>query len=255
MDVIGNAPMSILDHPLISSRYFFPRKEAPQKSFAVQSNGATLACAVFQAHRDAPWLVHFHGNGEVVADYEADLTPQFLAAGLNVFLAEYRGYGASSESPAMVKMLGDVPNVLNAVGVPHERIVVYGRSVGSLYAIEAAFRAPTIRGLVIESGIASPIERVLMRVRPDELGVTLEDMMADARIHLDHEKKLSQFPGRTLILHTTHDSMVDVGHAKRNASWAKQPELVLYDRGDHNDILAWNRDDIVARVAKFARVP
>lgn len=246
--------MSIIDHPLISSRYFFPRKEAPQKIVAVPVNGAMLACAAFQAHPEAPWLVHFHGNGEVVADYEGDLTPQFLAAGLNVFLAEYRGYGASSDSPAMVKMLGDVPQVLAAVGVPHERIVVYGRSVGSLYAIEAAFRAPAIRGLVIESGIASPIERVLMRVRPDELGVTHDELMAEARLHLDHEKKLSQFPGRTLILHTKHDSMVDVGHAKRNAGWAQHPELVLYDRGDHNDILAWNRDDIVARVARFAHV-
>jgi pimeloyl-ACP methyl ester carboxylesterase len=243
--------MSILDHPLISSRYFFPRREAPEKIVSVQVEGATLACAAFQGNPDAPWLVHFHGNGEVVADYQTDLTPQFLAAGLNVFLAEYRGYGASTGSPAMVKMLGDIPLILDAVGVPREKILVYGRSVGSLYAIEAAHRAPTIRGLVIESGIASPIERVLMRIRPDELGVSLADILAEARVHLDHEKKLSQFPGRTLILHTTHDSMVDVGHAKRNHSWAKDAELVLYDRGDHNDIIAWNRDDIVARIAQF----
>lgn len=243
---------STFDHSLISSRYFFPPRSVPKRPVNVNVDGAVLGCAAYVSSPEAPWLVHFHGNGEVVSDYEADLAPAFMAAGLNVFFAEYRGYGASTGSPAMVTMLGDVPRILAAVGVSPDRMVVYGRSVGSIYAIEAAFRTPTIRGLVIESGIASPIERILFRVRPEELGVTLADLEQEAKLHLDHAMKLGQFPGRTLVLHAANDSMVLRSHAERNSAWAKNSELVLYERGDHNDILAWNLDDIVARVARLA---
>jgi pimeloyl-ACP methyl ester carboxylesterase len=244
--------MPIFDHPLVSSRYFFPRKEAPVKLVPVQVDGAVLGCARYETNPNAPWLIHFHGNGEVVADYEIELLPHFQKAGLNLFFAEYRGYGGSTGTPAMVTMLGDVPRILSAVGVPFEKMVVYGRSVGSLYAIEAAYRTPSLGGLVIESGIASPIERILMRVRPEELSVTLKDLENEAGEHLDHQRKLAQYPRRTLLLHTWNDSMVLRDHAQRNASWAKHAELVMYERGDHNDILAVNLEDMVTRVARFA---
>lgn len=244
---------SLFDHPLISSRYFFPRKDAPTNVFHVNVGDAVLGCSRHVTHPDAPWLVHFHGNGEVVADYEGDIAPMFQALGLNVFLAEYRGYGASTGTPAMVKMLDDVPKTLEAVGAPLDQMIIYGRSVGSLYAIEAAYRAPSIRALVIESGIASPLERILFRVRPDELGVTNEALAEAARERLDHAKKLAHYPGKTLVLHARHDSMVERDHAERNARWAPNAELVLYERGDHNDILSINLADIVERVAKLAK--
>ena len=248
-----NTMHSLLDHPLISSRYFFPRPDAPIHPFSVDVEGATLACARYEMHPGAPWLVHFHGNGEVVADWEHEYLPHFRAAGLNVFFAEYRGYGASTGTPGMITMLGDVPPVLAAVGTKPENMVVYGRSVGSIFAVESAYRTPNLGGLVIESGIASPIERILMRVRPEEIGAELAEMMHEAEKHLDHQKKLGAFPGRTLVLHAKHDSMVQRSHAERNAAWAKKSALVLYEHGDHNDVTGVNLDDIVSRVVRFVR--
>jgi pimeloyl-ACP methyl ester carboxylesterase len=243
---------SILDHDLVTGRYFFPRRDAPARTVEVAVDGAVLACAAHAPHEGAPWIVHFHGNGEVVADYELDIAPKLTAAGLNVFFAEYRGYGGSTGAPALVGMLDDVPVILSKVGVPLDRIVVYGRSVGSIYAIEAAHRASSLRGLVIESGIANPLERVLLRVSPKELGVGEAELEREAELHLDHEKKLSSFPGRTLVLHASNDQLIDRTHAERNARWAKRSELVLFDRGDHNTVLDFNLDEIVKRVAQFA---
>ena len=61
---------SLLNHPLISERYFFPRTEAPAQPFWVDCNdGVRLACAYHETNPAAPTVVHFHGNGEVVADY------------------------------------------------------------------------------------------------------------------------------------------------------------------------------------------
>jgi len=58
-------------------------------------------------------------------------------------------------------MLGDGEAAINAAGIKPERAIALGRSIGSLYAIELAHRQPTLAGLIIESGIADPLERFL----------------------------------------------------------------------------------------------
>jgi len=245
---------SFLDDPILSQRYFFPRPERPPEVVPVEVDGATLACAAHRPHGgDAPLLVHFHGNGEVVADYLPDVAEAYAAAGLDTFFVEYRGYGGSTGAPSLVRMLDDVAPVLDALGVPPEQLVVYGRSVGSIYAIEAAHRRPEIRGLVLESGIADPLERVLLRVEPGELGVDGATFAAEARRHLDHEAKLGGFPGPVLVLHAADDDLVPPDHAERTAHWAPRSELVLFPQGNHNTILAYNLPAIVEAVARLAR--
>lgn len=245
------AERSLFDHPLVSERYFFPRPDAPRDLVRVPVDGAVLACAAHDAGPGAPLLVHFHGNGETVADYVPQTAEAFAAAGVSTFFVEYRGYGASTGVPALVTMLDDVAAVLATLDTPRDRIFVYGRSIGSIYAIEAAYRHPWLAGLVIESGIAVPLERVLLRVRPHDLGVSREELEEEARRHLDHQTKLAGYPGPVLVLHTAHDGIVDVTHAESNARWAKRSELVIYPRGDHNSILAVNGEAIVAATRRF----
>ena len=61
--------MELLDHPVIRSRYFFPRRQAVADPVLVEVPGATLACHVRPGDPGALTIVHFHGNGEVIADY------------------------------------------------------------------------------------------------------------------------------------------------------------------------------------------
>ncbi len=244
---------SLFDHPLITERYFFPRPDRPARVTPIEVEGATLACAIHAPHPgEAPWLVHFHGNGETVADYVPDIAERYGRAGLNALFAEYRGYGGSTGRPALAGMLRDVPAILRAAEVPPERIYVYGRSIGSIYAIEAAHREPRLGGLILESGIADVLERVLLRASPEELGADGEALRREASAHFDHEAKLGGFPGRTLVLHAERDHLVDRSHAERNARWAQRAELVLYPRGDHNSILHYNLPSIIDRVRAFA---
>lgn len=243
-----------LDHPLVTERYFFPRADRPTWEVRVPVDGAELSCASHRPHAGAPTVVLFHGNGEVVADYVPDYAELFAHAGLNTFFAEYRGYGGSSGTPSLVGMLGDVEAILDAVGAPDDELVVYGRSVGSIYAIEAAHRRPRVRALAIESGISSPLGRVLLRVTPGELGATIDELRAEASRWLDHEAKLRGYAGRVLVLHAASDDLVRPTEARENTSWAKNAELVLYERSDHNSIHAYNLPDIVVRVAALAGV-
>ncbi len=97
----------ILDHPIVSSRYFFPRREfLPDPYWVEAADGSRLACHYQAVHPDAKTVVYFHGNGEVVADYLPSFPEWITRAGCNVLLAEYRGYGMSSGTPALAGYAG-----------------------------------------------------------------------------------------------------------------------------------------------------
>lgn len=231
----------LLDHPLIEQRYFFPRREPPTEPFWVAVDGARLACSYHETDPTARTVVHFHGNGEVVADY-LDGFPQLInAMGCNCLLAEYRGYGGSSGRPQLGRMLDDVPQVMNALGQPAEQLVVFGRSVGSLFATRAIADQPDLAGLILESAIADPLERLLLRVTPEELGTDRAGLVAAVREQLAIESWLGRYAGPTLLLHTRHDGLIDVGHAERLAAWCAGPtQLQIFPEGCHNDIMFVN---------------
>ncbi len=241
--------MSLFDHPVVSQRYFFGRAGAPSRAMRVSSGDHTLVCAVHRVLDHAPWIVHFHGNGEVAADYERDLAQTFGRLGVNVLFAEYRGYGASTGTPQLAAMLDDTEAILKATGAPHERCVVFGRSVGSIYAIELAARCPDVAGLVIESGIHDVLQRILLRAEPHELGATLPELQAEASRVFDHARKLASFPNPCLVIHARGDHLVDLSHADRNVNAAPKARALYFDRGDHNSIMYSNLDAYFAALA------
>ncbi len=243
--------MDPLDHPLIAARYFFPRPDPPPAPFTVDVDGAQLACWRSSPHAGAPTLLHFHGNGEVVADQIPWLSDAFLAMGVNVFFAEYRGYGPSTGEPLIGKMLDDVEAVFSAVG--SNEVIVFGRSVGSIFAIEAVHRHPDVAALILESGIADVHERLRLRVQPWEMGTTDEEFEAACAARLDHRKKLGAYAGPLLVMHTRYDGLVDLSHGERNHAWtgSEEKKLVVFERGDHNSIFFANQARYLSEVAEL----
>jgi pimeloyl-ACP methyl ester carboxylesterase len=231
-----------IDHPLLTSRAFFPRAPAVAEPFEVRARGAALRCWRAAPHPAAPTVIHFHGNGEIVADYLPGFADLILGLGVNLVLAEYRGYGGSSGTPSLSALLDDAEAVLEATGLPPARVIPFGRSLGSYPAIHLAGRH-RVAALIVESGIADPMERILVRVAPEELGVTREELAAEVAELLDPEPKLARHRAPILVLHAIEDSMIDATHAVRLASWAasQHRELVLLPRGDHNDVFAANQ--------------
>jgi pimeloyl-ACP methyl ester carboxylesterase len=247
-------PASLLDHPLLSARYFYPWPSRFADPCFVDGDGFRLGCRYRRVSADAPTIIHFHGNGETVADYVGDFEERIAALGANLLLAEYRGYGMSSGDPALAAMLADVALIVEASGVNPGRVVFFGRSLGSIYAVHGAGLFPSAAGLILESGIADPLERILVRVEPWQLETDHAGLREAVDRELDQRGKLSAFCGRTLIMHTRNDDLVPVSHAERLYAWANEPkELLIFDRGDHNTILPANEEDYFASMAAFIR--
>jgi pimeloyl-ACP methyl ester carboxylesterase len=244
---------TILDHPVVSSRYFFPRRETfPEPYWVDAADGSKLGCAYHVVNPTAKTVVYFHGNGEIVADYLPDFPAWLGHAGYNVLLAEFRGYGMSTGRPALVGMFDDVSAIIHSLGIPESQIVLFGRSIGSLYAVHGAFKHPHLAGIILESGVAQVAERFFMRVQPHELGTSQAALIEELQRHFDYAAKLRAFQGRTLILHTRHDELVPVQHAELLHAAAPEPKtLHIFEQGGHNDIFYWNREAYMRLVETF----
>jgi pimeloyl-ACP methyl ester carboxylesterase len=246
-------PDTILDHPIVSSRYFYPRAVALSEPYWVNAaDGSRLACYYQAVNPQAPTVVYFHGNGEVVADYLPDFPDWITRAGCNVLLAEYRGYGMSTGRPVLAGMLEDVSAILRSLAVPDQQLVLFGRSLGTLYAVHGVSRHPQIAGLILESGVADITERFFLRVHAEELGRSKADVVRALQHSFDYAAKLRAFQGRTLVLHTRHDELIDVRHADMLYAAAPEPKtLHIFEQGGHNDIFYWNRQVYMRLVEDF----
>jgi pimeloyl-ACP methyl ester carboxylesterase len=242
----------LLDHPLISERYFFPRTAPLHRPFLVECEGATLACAYHETSASDFTIVHFHGNGEVVADYLEGFPELIGRMGCNCFLAEFRGYGGSTGRPQLGRMLEDVQTTITAIRQPTDKLILFGRSVGSLFAVKAAELFPDVAGLILESAIADPLERLLLRVHPEELGASRAELADAVCRAMDIRQTMARFTRPTLVLHTRHDGLVDASHAERLAAWCGGPvQLEIFAHGSHNDIMHVNARQYFALINEF----
>ena len=236
-----------LDRPEITQLLFHPIKVAKNTpppgaiDIEAQVEGTiTLACRLFSHSTTAPTLIFFHGNGEIIPDYD-EIGPYYLQHGMNFLVTEFRGYGWSEGTPLTSSLLPDS----NALFVQLQRwlsdhgytgaLFVMGRSLGSACAIDVAVNhSSAISGLIIESGFAKtlPLAKVL--------GVDLEQMGITEEQTFNNSSKIEQFTKPTFILHGQYDQLIPLWQAEtlHAACGAKSKELQVVPGADHNSLIA-----------------
>ena len=167
---------SALDRPEIARLIFHPRSETGSFANTLATDmyipvgeEISVGARFHLAGKEAPNILFFHGNGEIVSDYD-DLGPVYNRMGINFLPVDYRGYGRSGGEPTVSSMMRDCLTVYdftrkwlsdNGFKGP---FIVMGRSLGSASALELASRhVDNIDGLIIESGFAftEPLLRLL----------------------------------------------------------------------------------------------
>ena len=92
--------------------------------------------------------------------------------GINLFAFDYRGFGESSGTPDERGLYDDATAsyqfLIRSLGVPPERIVLFGHSLGSGVAIELASRVPAA-GLIVEGAYTSVVDRGQVLHSPEDM--------------------------------------------------------------------------------------
>lgn len=236
-----------MDRPEITQLLFHPRHVAPTAPpegavdfFVPVGDGATIACRLYRHSLERPTLIFFHGNGEIIPDYD-EIGPCYVREGLNFLIAEYRGYGWSSGTPLTSTFLPDANAVfLFALNWLKEQghtgaVFVMGRSLGSACAIDVAVNhSEQITGLIIESGFART--QALAKV----LGVDLAAMGLTEEETFNNGGKIKAFTKPTYILHGQYDQLISLWQAEtlQAESGAKAKEFQIIPGADHNSLIA-----------------
>lgn len=88
---------------------------------------------------------------------------------VNVMGYDYSGYGCSTGTPTVNNTLADITAVLrylqNGYGVPPDRVVLYGQSVGSGPSCYLASEQPHLAGVILHSPLLSGVRVLKPHVR------------------------------------------------------------------------------------------
>jgi pimeloyl-ACP methyl ester carboxylesterase len=195
-------------------------------------------------HKEAPNILFFHGNGEIVSDYD-DFAPLFLDLGFNFIPVDYRGYGFSSGSPSVISMMGDCHIVFNYVrdwlrdrGI-HGSLLVMGRSLGSASALEIASNyEDAIGGMILDSGFAYTGSLL------ENLGLNSESIGFQEEDGFRNLQKIKIFHQPTLIIHGENDEIIDVTDGRKlfDSCPSNTKRLLVIPRAGHNDLFAYGLD-------------
>jgi len=211
------------------------------------SGGRTVHCFRVRVPGDGPTIVHFHGNGESLADV-VDLAATFRDLGIGFFAVEYPGYGLSNDaSPSEQAIYEDAETALghlrDALGVSRERTVIEGQSLGTGVAVEMARRGYGSR-LVLISPYTSMID-MARRVVPF---LPAQFLMRD---RFDNAEKVGSLTIPALVVHGTRDEIIPFSMGERLASRLPQARFRPISGAHHNDV--WQHASLAVEIAAFAR--
>lgn len=245
LDEFPPMPLTKLDTPEISALLFHPRPDAsPTPDRAEDAMVAVPGAELHVRYHllddlSKPAILFFHGNGEVVSDYD-DLAPGFQEMGTSFIAADYRGYGRSTGSPSASTMLADGEKVLLAVEKTLKdkgfsgKLLVMGRSLGSAVAIALADNFPErLKGLLIDSGFTFTMP-LLESIGVDVAGLGLNEEDGFANL-----EKIQRITMATYILHGQKDEIIALDNASHliAESGAQQKEFQMVPGAGHNNIL------------------
>lgn len=234
----------LIDQPSLLKFLFYPRKEfspCPNSAFDLfvpVEEEIYISTRFYIGDRGNPWILFFHGNGEVLSDYDT-ISRFFTERNLNLVVVDYRGYGASGGEPTFSHMINDAHTLFKAVKEElvqeglKEEIFVMGRSLGSVSALELAYYYPEIKGLIIESGFLSVLRII------NHLGIATEKEVDFTPLEEECLRKARSIDLPSLIIHGEYDTLVPLKEAKdlyENLGTG-QKEQVIIPHAEHNNII------------------
>jgi fermentation-respiration switch protein FrsA (DUF1100 family) len=249
MQNISKFDYSSLDRPEVLMFLFHPRPEPAFSPIQTTESAGTdimipvaadvaIGARFHMANKSGGNLLFFHGNGEIVSDYD-ELGGVYNQMGINFLAVDYRGYGRSGGQPTIAAMMRDCHTILDFVRPWLQQndftgpIVLMGRSLGSASVLElASAHKNRIDGLIVESGFAfaGPLLQLL--------GINLQALGFKEENAFGNLEKIKNFDKPTLVIHAELDHIIPFsdGRALYDACPSAAKTFLKIPGANHNDI-------------------
>ena len=251
--------ISLFDRPEVSQFIFYPRRDPPPQDdislYPVEvGEGISVVCRFYPAPEGVATILYFHGNGETAGDYDL-VSSLYTALGINLFVADYRGYGLSTGEPTISHILHDAHPIFARLreilreGGYAEAIFVMGRSLGSAPAIEVAFQSQdALQGLIVESGFSDALRLLSYIGLPLKIPPQQGEDFPNG-----HKMRSIRIP--TLLIHAAEDHLIPLHEAEEllQLSAAEEKRLVVIPRADHNTLMMVGRDRYFQEIEEFIK--
>jgi fermentation-respiration switch protein FrsA (DUF1100 family) len=221
---------------------------AERVEIATEDGVTLVSWLIRSADTASPWLVICHGNAGNLSEFDRPLHYAGLRQlGLHLLAFDYRGYGESEGIPTEAGLYRDAQATYRYLrekqGVPPDRIIVFGHSLGSAVAVDLASRVP-VAGLIVEGALTSAIER------GQELYPYIPvRWIAGSRFNsID---KISAVRAPKLFLHSVGDEVIPVAHGRRLFQAAPAPKTFVELQGGHGDAFDLDSANYFGSIARF----
>jgi pimeloyl-ACP methyl ester carboxylesterase len=213
------------------------------------SDGLQLGAWYIPARRQADTFTVLVANGNAGdRSLRAPLAQALANQGFGVLLFDYRGYGGNRGSPSESGLARDVRAarqfLVGRAGVPADRLVYYGESLGSAVVTELAVEHPPA-GLVLRSPFVdlASVGRVHYPFLP--VGLLLRDRYPVT-------EHLARVRVPVTVVLGSRDSIVPSAQSRAVAEAAPRLRQVVEVDADHNDRALLDGDTLVDAVADLA---
>lgn len=192
-------------------------------------------------------VIHFHGNAlNMTAHF--GFVSWLPAAGFNLFVFDYRGYGKSAGKPERQGLYEDSMAALDYIeqrpGIDHDRLLVLGQSLGGANAIVALGSRPrkSVRAVAIDSTFAS--YRAIVRDKIGEMSLLSWFRWPLSYLLIGNSLSPEEYVARItptllLLMHGTADAVIPYSHGKRLFELAGEPkQLWTIEGGEHASALS-----------------
>jgi uncharacterized protein len=174
-------------------------------------------------------LLWFHGNAGNIS-YRYEMIRKMVELPAQVFIIDYRGYGKSGGNPTEPGLYLDAraawDYLTNERGVPAQRIIIFGKSLGGVPAIDLASQVGPA-GLIVQSSFSSA----------GDMAAVILPFLPRALLHtkMDSVSKLDRVRCQKLFIHSRADEVVPYELGRRLYEAAPEPKEFYEVQGSpHN---------------------
>ncbi len=204
---------------------------AAEDVFLDTRDGVRIHAYFLDAPGTSRAVLFLHGNAGN-ASHRLPNAAELARLRAQVLLLDYRGYGRSQGRPSEVGVYADaragLAHLVETRGIPEERVVVFGRSLGGAVAVDLARDRP-LAGVVLESTFSSAAA-----MARSMLGVPLGALVGS---RFASDEKIQDLRSPLLFFHGDRDRIVDIELGRQLYTVAPEPKAfeVVHGAG-HNDV-------------------